>query len=209
MRKSELRLTATNGVNRNGRRIIKIYKAMQYRWESEETADPQTDDESYHLTLDKAIEAADEINLDLDFTAQVDSIEIEYDDINEAFDFGEEFELSDLDDYRRFGGEYETVYYGSTNMGEELDRDALVVSFKHHRYMNYAYDIVSIDPVYMTNLKYESDLVNERDSTMSTYYRVFKDVEELEEALISGNCTPFDKINQGGSIVRRFIEENS
>lgn len=208
MRKSELRINGQQGINSYGRRVVTIYKAMQYRWESEETADPQTDDESYHLTLDEAIEAADAIRLDLGFTAQVTSIVIEYDTINEAFDFGEEFDLSELDDYRRFDGEYEDVYWGATNNGEELDNDAIVVFYSHHRYMNYAYDIKEVTLARYTDFKYESDLVNERDSTSATYAKVYADIDELEEAFENRWSAPFDKINSGSSIVRNYIEEN-
>lgn len=205
MRKSELRINGQQGIDSYGRRVVTIYKAMQYRWESEETANPQRDDESYHLTLEEAIEAADAIKLDLGFTAQVTSIDVEYDTINEAFDFGEDFDLSELDDYKRFDGEYEDVYWGATNDGEELDPDAIIVFYSHHRYMNYAYDIKEVTLVRYTNFQSESDLVNERDSTMTTYAKVYADIDELEEAFESRRSTPFDKINSGSSIVRNFI----
>src|SRR5690606_5600409 len=107
MRKAQFKLQAER--TEDG---FAFYKAMQYRWESDETADPQIDDVSYHLNREEAITAANQIDLELGFSAMVDRITIDYDILNEGIEFGEQFDLEDLDNYRKFRTDYETIYEG-------------------------------------------------------------------------------------------------
>lgn len=183
-----------------------FYKALQYRWESNETADPQIDDESYHFTEEEAIKAA--AKLDIGFEAQVDRITIDYDDLNEGVEFGQEFELSDLDDYRKFNVDRETIYNGETNYGKELNPDAIIVYYRHHTYMNYAYTIEDVRFVQDTRFKTEADLRNDADSISSTYCHLVSDLDELAEELRTGQWIPFNKINRGSAIVEQFLREN-
>lgn len=208
-RKGELRLNAERGTNTWGNATLSFYKAMEYRWEDGETADPQIDDESYHLTKEEAIEAAAKIKLDLGFAAVVDKITIEYDDFNSNVEFGEYFELSKLDNYKKFSSiDFDTVYNGGTYVGERLNKDAIIVAYRHHRYMNYSYDITDVDFVSAyPDFETEADLRNDRDSTFSTYYITFKDTDELAEYFERGYF-PFDKINSGSRLVREFLAEN-
>ena len=209
MRKSELRLNAEHATDFWGCHTIVFYKAMQYRWEDNETADPQIDYVSYHLTKSDAIEAAKKINLDLGFYPMVDKIAIEYDELNENIGFGEEFELSDLDKCRKFRSlNNETIWEGSKNDGKELDPEAIIVSYRHHRYMNYSYDITGVDFVKNSSFKTEADLRNDRDTTLSAYYITFDDVDDLANSF-ENNYFPFDKINSGSRIVREFLAENN
>lgn len=208
MRKAELRLSAQQTTNNCGEKQFIIYKSMQYRWESEETADPQIDDINYHLSLEDAIKATESIHLDLGFTPQVDQIKINYTDINENIDFREDFELEDLDKHKKFYGESDTVFWGETNIGNKLDPNQIIVFYKHHRYMNYAYTIESIRFVYQTNIKYEADLRNYDDSTLATYCQLFDSIEDLAESFENSNCTPFNKLNHGIKITEDFLQEN-
>lgn len=206
-RKSELKLNAERGTDRFGSETITIYKALQYRWEDSETADPQTGDGTYHLTKEEAIETAKKIKLDVGFTPMVDKIVIDYDVINEEFEFGETFELSDLDNYRRFNSDIETIWSGDENTGEELNPESIIVAFSHHMYMGYSYDIKSVDFVKNTSFKKEADLRNDSDTTRSVYFATFDDIYELAESFENGYY-PFDKINSGSRIIREFLAEN-
>jgi len=178
--------------------------ASGYRWE--DTADPEREGISYHLTEEEAIAAADKINLSLGFEAQVDSIEIDYEEANQHFAFRQEFTLSDLD-HKRFYPNSTTIYNGGFNSGLELSPDAIVVGYNHHMYMNYSYDINFVGPVRDTHLKKESDLVNSKDSTTATYFTLYETIEELEESFEKMTSVPFNKINKGSRLIREFIEE--
>jgi len=179
--------------------------ASGYRWE--DTADPEREDISYHFTEEEAIAAADKINLSLGFEAQVDSIEIDYEEANQFFSFRQEFTWSDLD-HKRFYPNSTTIYNGGLNAGLELSPDAIVVGYSHHMYMNYSYDITFVGPVRDTQLKKESDLVNSQDSTTATYFAVYETIEELEQSFEKGTSVPFNKINKGSRIIKEFIEES-
>lgn len=211
MRKSQFKLQAEKGTeNRayNEINVLYFYKASQYRWEDSETADPQYDDITYHLNEEAAIKAADAIHLDLGFEAIVERIYIEYSDFNGRIDFGEEFELVDLDDYRRFNSiERDQIYTGTFNNGGDLPENGFIVYYRHHQYMNYAYSIESIEPVMYSRHKTYSDLRNDSDSTMTSYAYVASNLDELAEDFEKGRVTPFDKINSGGRIVREFLAE--
>lgn len=203
MRKAELKKQA----ERIGEKIA-IYKSLQYRWVDGQTADPQIQNVGYHLSESGAVKAADSIDLDLGFQAQVDRILIDYDDFNEGIDFGQEFDLEELDNHRQFFCDCETVYTGDTNTGKELDPDAIVIMYRHKTYMNYAYSIEAILFVSETNLITEADLRDDSDSLRTTYCTVVADLDELAEAFERGNYAPFNKINSGSRIVREFLEEN-
>lgn len=176
-----------------------FYKAMQHRWEFAETADPQVEDVSYHLSLDAAILAADNINLDLDFEAQVDRIGIDEDDFDESLSFRQMDEVA---------SDVETVYTGAHNKGRELSSDDIVISYRHHTYMNYSYDITGVDFVRNTNLKFEADLRNDKDSTSAEYLAVVDNIDELAEMYDRGSYAPFNKINKGSAHITEFLKEN-
>lgn len=130
-----------------------------------------------------------------------------YDDFNNAFEFGEEFELEDMDNYREYPIESEEVYSGSVNEGGDLPADGYIVYYQHHMYMNYAYKIESIESVSSSQNKTFSDLRNDRDSTFATYAYIANDLDELAEDFRTGRVTPFDKINSGSRIVKEFLAE--
>lgn len=203
MRKAEFRKKAER--TEQGKFIF--YKSLSYRWEDGETADPQRGDTAYHLTENEARIAADKIDLDLGFEAQVERITIPYDEFNETVDFGQDFELGVLDNYRI--SDSETIYESEVNKGSELNPDSIVVFYRHKTYMNYAYSIDSVRFIFETNLKFESDLRNDSDSLSSIYCRVFKDLDELSEAFRFSEGVPFNKLNSGWRIVREFLKENN
>ena len=185
-----------------------IYNSLQYRWADNETADPQTSDNDYHLTKEEAIETAESIDLDLGFIPMVDQITIDYDYFNEAIDFREEFELSDLSDYRKFKSDIETIWEGDENSGKELDPDSIIVFYQHKTYMNYAYSVTSVDFVRDTKIAVESDLVNMQDSTTATYCSHFDSLKELSDSFDSSYHVPFNKLQSGSRLISEFLESN-
>ena len=203
MRKAEFKKQA----ERSNDKFI-IYKSLQYRWESNETADPQIGDEEYHFTEAEAIEAAEDIDLDLGFSPMVDRITIDYDYFNEGIDFREQFDLEDLDNHKKFSSDGDTIWQGDENLGKELDPDSIIVFYNHVTYMNYAYRVSGIDFVRNTILKVESDLVNTQDSTSATYFTHFDTLEELSDYFDWNKCVPFNKMQSGSRLVREFLESN-
>jgi hypothetical protein len=183
---------------------LAFFMAQQYRWE--DTADPQIEDVTYHFTEQEAIEAAKKINLNLGFEAQVERLTTDYETFNEKFEFGEEFDFEDV--HGRCAADAQKIHNVNTNNGDELSSNSIIIFYQHHRYMNYAYDIVSAQFVYQTNLKFEADLRNDQDSTCSIYCLHFKDLDELADSFRWGHSI-FSKINKGSRIVRNFLSENN
>jgi len=144
----------------------------------------------------------------LGFYPVIDKIIIEYDTINEKIDFREEFELADLDNYRKFQIDSDTIWNGATYVGKEITPDAIIIGYRHKTYMNYAYSIVSVDFAKYTNFKVESDLRNDSDTTNSTYYVTFDDIYDFESAFADRHQVPFNKINSGTKLITEFLSEN-
>jgi len=207
MRKSQFKSQAEKRAI-NEISVLCFYMAYQYRWDDSQTVDPQYGYVTYHLTEATAIKAANAIKLDLGFEAIVERLSIEYSDFNEGIEFGEEFELENLDDYKKFISlERDRIYTGAFNNGGDLPEDGFIVYYRHHRYLNYAYNIESIEPVAYSRHKTFSDLRNDSDSTMTSYAYVATDIDELAENFERGSVKPFDKINSGSRIIREFLAE--
>lgn len=189
-----------------------FYRAMQCRWADGQMANPITFDITYHLTEEAAMEAANSLNLELGFEAQVERITVDYDCFNAGIKFQEEFELKKLADRRAFYADSETIFESEANEGRKLDPDAIVVMYRHHMYMNYAYRIEAVKFVWETDLKTEADCRNDADSTTATYYLVIEDIDKLAEffgdPFMTYRPAPFNKLNSGATIVREFLAEN-
>lgn len=197
MKKSEF-LKAT----KKSETVFIVYKSSQYRWE--DTADPETADVEYHLSEEEAIEAADSIDLELGYRAVVETVHVHMDDLV-IFDDDEDYSL---DEFADEGQVMDTIHTGETNEGKTLDPNAIVVAYRHHRYMNYAYCIEGVYFVRQTRLQTEADLVNHKDSLMATYHCLVDDLDELAERFEREQYVPFDKMNSGARIIREFLEEN-
>jgi len=197
-RKSQIRLSAEKKENQ-----ISIYRSKAFRWE--DTADPETEDITYHLTLEEAKNSMRDLVLEVGFSGVVESISFDYDDFNKAFEFKEEFALQGIIDKIHVSVAH--VDEWATNIGEELGDNEIIVFYRHHMYMNYAYIIEDVKYIKHTDLKYESDLVCHKDSTFATYCARFKDIDELAQEFVSGNYAPFNKLNKGASIVEYFLKE--
>lgn len=208
MRKSEFKKLAEKSNlpkwYRHENLVLSYYRSCQYRWNDEETPDPQYDDISYHMTEDEAISAANSINISVGFRAIVERLSISYLDFNEAIEFGEEFELKDLED-KKLSIETEEIYLGPMNHGGILPESGFIVFYRHHQYLNYAYNIERIEPVEFSRLKNFSDLRNDSDSTSSTYACVVNNLDELAENFRYGLGIPFNKINKGQRIISEFL----
>lgn len=87
-----------------------------------------------------------------------------------------------------------------------LPKDCVIVTFKHVRYMYYAYQIISVRFVEDGD-RYE-DLHVSKDYTSSHWDAIFKSVDELQDAYENGRYMPMDKINSGSSIIEEFLAEN-
>lgn len=174
-----------------------IYRATSYRWE--QTADPIRGNESLHLTLDKAIEAAMEIKLDVGHHAIVEKLTF---DISELERLDDDFEIEDLENLSPSDTEeVESVNY---NNGGELPREGYIVWYKHHRHMNYAYDITGVEAIKHTTWETHDQLVDDSDNTFTEFAEVYETLEDLTTAYESGAGT-FAKINKGAGKVEEII----
>lgn len=176
-----------------------IYKAMSYRWDEQQTADPIIGEESYHLTYDDALKAANEIKLEVGHHAVIDKVTCEgfVDIIGCSL---EEIFNNNLDTV-------ETAYEGEEYKGAKLNPEGVIVSYKHHKYMHYAYNIISVEKVANTQLKHESDLINDDDSTSAVYFKYHESVEDLANEY-NNKESIYAKINTGKTLISDFLLVN-
>lgn len=179
-----------------------IFRSQQSRWNSDQMADPMVCDIEYHLTADEAKSAAESISLDIGFIPQVDALKIPIDRVMQGNEY---VFLEDLADEAQ---DVETLWSGDEHHGDALPESGYIVFYKHHRYMNYAHDIVRVEPVKMTGLTHESDMRNDSDSTSAIYCECYSDLDELQEAYENGDGI-FSKIHSGGRYVEALIYAES
>jgi hypothetical protein len=157
---------------------IIIYKSLQYRWES--TCDPQIEDIAYHLTYDEAEKIANEIDLNIGFYPVVDRIKI---NINNIVD--DEFELSELDNYRKYYGDVETIFEGNTNNGKEII-GSIIIEWSYEKYVGYCRNLLNIGiagDYPFDDIKTESDLITgNEDSTFKSNYSVLLTAEDVKNS---------------------------
>lgn len=199
----------------NGSQFI-IYKSLQFRW-TEGTPNPERENEKYHLTYEEAEKAATEIKLYIGFYPVVDSIAIDIDNIDE----NEEFELSELDNYREYHGDYETIFEGSTYEGDNIE-GSIIVEWSWEKYTGYCRNLLNIGiageyPFW--EFKHESDLTTGNEEiTFKSNYSVLltsKEVEDcddlkeaIEEALASDSWKwNYFKKNPASQFISEKIEE--
>lgn len=174
-----------------------IYRATSYRWE--QTADPIRGNESLHLTLDKAIEAAMEIKLDVGHHAIVEKLTF---DTSELEELDDDFEIEDFKNLSL--SDTEEVERVNYNNGGLLPRDGYIVWYKHHRYMNYAYTITEVEAVKHTTWETYCQLVDDSDDTFTEFAAVYDSLENLRTAYENGFGI-FAKINKGAGKVEEII----
>lgn len=155
-----------------------------------------------------AKKAAESIALEIGYTAKVDRLAIYADEFNEHFDDIEE--IITLNDVINNVDviDCEEVWSSAENTGESLDPESIVVTYRHHKYIGYAYQVLSIDFVKYTNLRTEADLIQDADSVMAHYYAHFENINDLEDSFAWNERVPFNKLNSGSALVQRFLEEN-
>jgi hypothetical protein len=212
MRKAEFYRQAEKGENR----AMSIYKALQYRWE--ETADPQIDDEKYFFTELEAVEYLKTLYLNLGFQAQIEQIEFEYEDFNDAFTFGSE---GTIEDFIPNFDNCNAFYYGDYNEGNDIT-GSIIVQWSYEKHVGYCRNLedIGIAGEYPFNkLKTEKDLITgNEDRTFRTNFSVLltkEGVEEstdlqeaINEALNSGGWKWNDfKNNPKSDFIQEIIEE--
>lgn len=88
-----------------------------------------------------------------------------------------------------------------------LPKDGVIVYYCHVTYMGYAYAIDNIELVSNSEFKNYSDLPYSDDHIHTTWARVYKSVEDMQEAYENGYSQPFDKLQKGRRIVEEFLAE--
>lgn len=158
-----------------------IYKALQYRWE--ETDNPEREDETYHLTYEEAEKAASEISLNIGFYPVVESLRVDIKNVE--FDEESEFDLCELDNYRKYYGDIETVWEGSACEGA-LISDAIIIEWSWEKYPGYCRNLLNVGiagefPFH--EFKKESDLITgNEERTFRSNYSILLTSEEVSEA---------------------------
>ena len=166
---------------RNGKKVevdgVVIFKALQYRWE--DSADPETEDVDYFLTKETAVDYAQKIDLEVGFLPKVEEISIELD----AFEADEEFELEELDDHFKYGGEAEDVWTGDSNDGDDI-AGAVIIEWSWEKYVGYARNLVRVGMAGewpFQEFSKESDLISgNEDRTFRSNYSVLLTPEEVK-----------------------------
>ncbi len=111
-----------------------FYKAMSYRWEDGETADPIRQDIKFFVNKEEAITYANGLSLEIGFNSVVDKLFISESDLE---DFESDFEGFDLPDLPAEVDD--TIYWGEKNEGEDLEGSIIVV-WNWEKYVGYAHN---------------------------------------------------------------------
>jgi hypothetical protein len=184
MRKSEFKKQAETFFKKNysgqETKYFRIYSAFATRWV--ESADPIIEDAEMFFSENEAIEYAKSLSLEVGFSAVIETIIFEYEDLNESFDFGEEFELDDLNfkTINSFDPQGENTI--ASNKGRSLD-GCLLIEWSWERYPGYARNLLNIGfageyPFY--DFKNEVDLISgNEDRTFRSNYNILLTKEEV------------------------------
>lgn len=176
-------------------RTVNIYRIANYRW-SNEMADPHYDDAIFTRYEQEAMYIFNNMTPDVGYYSIVERSKVEVDEWEDV----EEDDLEEL----FLQGDISVKKEGEENLGEKLNEEGYIVYYRHHRYMNYAYDITGVEAVSESKFKNESDLINDSDSTTATYCDYYESLDELQEAYENGYYI-FAKIHSGSSIIRELI----
>jgi hypothetical protein len=84
---------------------------------------------------------------------------------------------------------------------------SVVVTYQHHRHMNYSYDIIGVRDV-RDGERYE-DLSVSIDRTSTNWDVVFECKEELIDFYNTKFCAPFNRINSGSRVIEEFINNTN
>ena len=116
MRKGEFRLKAKREADNRGNIVFVFYKACAYRWDENFSADPEIEGVKFFIDFDEAKDYANSINLNVGFKPIIEICTIGYTDFNEQYEFGDEFELCEID-MNGWMRDVETIWSGDTNLG--------------------------------------------------------------------------------------------
>lgn len=163
---------------------MRIYAAMAYRWE--DTADPIIEDREVFFSKEEAEEHADNLDLEIGFSAQIQTITFTKEDFEKAFDDQEEdIELDSLD-YKTISS-YDIVETDTlrTNNGNDIT-GAIIVEWSWDKYPGYCRNLSSIGiagefPFH--DIKTEEDLITgNEDRTFLSNYDVLLSAEEVSNS---------------------------
>lgn len=90
---------------------------------------------------------------------------------------------------------------------KELPTDGVIVYYRHHRYMGYAFQVKEIETVADSRKTTYLDLPYSEDNTFATWATVYNDIVDFVTAYELGEGEPFNKLNSGSRVVREFLEE--
>ena len=168
----------------NGLIGVVLYKSYSRRNAVKDNyEDDLGDDVEYHITEDEAINRADNMSLEVGFYPVVDKITIDMDNLSDIDFDVDDIELSDLDDYRTYYGDYEEVYSGCTNEGDNI-KGAVLVAWNYEKYVGYARNLeyIGVAGEYpFHDFETESDLYSgNEERTFHTNYSVVATLEDLD-----------------------------
>lgn len=164
-----------------------FYISQQYRWE--DSANPEIDDQEFHEAHEEAIAAAKAINLEVGFTAQVETISVDCGHVDEWLqekDEDFEFELVDIfKEFHCYSGFDITTEDVATNDGEPIT-GAIIISWSWEKYVGYCRNLEQVGKAGswpFHEVKTESDLITgNEDRTFRTNMSVLLTAEEVEQA---------------------------
>jgi len=201
----------------NGETVVNIYKACQYRWKDNESANPYYNDESFHINYDDALIAVNKIDMNIGFMKTIDKLSFNAEEFNSLLDYYEYNSLTKEDltreinffiNDKKLSFDIETIHQDKEFLGQDLPEESIAVFYRHHQYLNYAYNIIKVDFTNMTDLKTEADIINLKESTSSDYVFIAENIDKLYDYFIERNHAPFNKMNKGQSLIQSFLDDN-
>jgi hypothetical protein len=183
-----------------------LYASYAY---SETSADPIITNISYHLTEEDAVEVAENMELEVGFESLVSKLIIDVDEFRNYVDnnYDDDDEVQ-LDEVAKLACDKVHLRFVKYNDGGDLPEDGVIVWYKHHRYINYAYDICGVKLVSESGLKTFAQLINEPYDTFTTCAEFFDNIDNLIECY-KRRYYIFGKINSGDNFIQNFINHYS
>lgn len=168
-------LVQIKNIQREGEYLV-FFRSQSYRWEDNQSADPQIEDLKYHLTEEEAIATAEKIKPSIGYQPQAEKL---FSRINDLDEDTEEIDLEDLDVW-----DSTFIFEGDTNSGNSVE-GAIIAEWSWERHPGYCRNLLELGvggSWRFYRLKWESDLITgNEDSTYRSNYSVLLSKKEVDD----------------------------
>lgn len=132
MRKAEFRINAKRDCFR-GNDCLVVFSAEAYRFEHEQTCDPERENLSFFFTREEAAQHASEIDVPVGFIRLIRTFYVPYVDFNHSVEFGQELSI---EKFASMFEDYDEEFVGDTNEGDSVN-GCVIIEWSWEKYPGY------------------------------------------------------------------------